>query len=565
VYIAAVGLTKVDLTGRIFASVFDLFAEAYQRALEESPVRGFEALQIGIMDSEEFENRANVAAKIADRLGLTGIPAIRSETASSTGAAALHEAYHKVASGQCESVLVLAGERMKNVTTEVATAIMSKTIDPAERNFGFTMPALIALVTQAWLAERRLRGKPVADLLARLMVRAHALGAANPLAAFHRRPESIDAYFDTTQNLPVATPLLRKDCSPICDGAACVVLTARPQAVKIAGLGSATETSSILDRRHLSGMDATRAAARVAYWRAGIARPRDIEGLYVECHDAFNSLLPISLTDLGLVEPGEAIDALVGSLKQEPGDPLEHPVTGRRGRLPVNFSGGLKARGHPVGGTGLFQIAECYLQLAGRFPNPHAQVPGAKVGIAHSIGGPGNNVYVTVIERSDSKRAPEVAPRPQLSYRSTGPANLIEERERLAGGRAVLEAFTSIHVTSGHQPGPVHVGLVRIDGRRAFAKLDHPPGEGERVESVLAGQRVRLLLKDDGDQYFQIPRGRSFDLARIVERVRARVGRTRPDAPNAAAEPDAVHHDVPPLDIENEAGVESSSAPDGKN
>lgn len=552
VYIAAVGLTKVDLTGRIFASVFDLFAEAYQRAIEESPVRSFEALQIGIMDSEEFENRANVAAKVADRLGLTGIPAVRSETASSTGAAALHEACYKIASGQCENVLVLAGERMKNVTTEVATSIMSKTIDPVERNFGFTMPALIALVTQAWLSERRLRGRAVADLLARLMVRAHRLGAQNPLAAFHERPEPLEAYFDAASNLPVATPLMRKDCSPICDGAACVILTARPQAVRVAGLGSATETSSILDRKQLAGMDATRAAARVAYWRAGIARPREIEGLYVECHDAFNSLLPISLTDLGLVEPGEAIEAVVGSLKAEPGDPLEHPVTGLRGRLPVNLSGGLKARGHPVGGTGLFQIAECYLQLTGRFPSPRAQVPQAKLGIAHSIGGPGNNVYVTVIERSDSKRQVEAPLRPQLSFRSTGPARLSEEREPVAATRrAVLEAFTSIHVTSGEQPGPVHVGLVRIGGRLAFAKLDHPPGEGEPAESVLAGQRVRLLLKDDGDQYFQIPRARGFDLAGLVERVRARVGFGRAAAgPPASAPPAAIPAELAPADAD---------------
>ena len=88
VYIAGVGLTKVDLTGRIFASVFDLFSEAYRRALEDSTVRSFDALQVGIMDSEEFENRANIATKVADRLGLRGIAAIRSETASSTGAAA---------------------------------------------------------------------------------------------------------------------------------------------------------------------------------------------------------------------------------------------------------------------------------------------------------------------------------------------------------------------------------------------------------------------------------------------------------------------------------------------
>ena len=121
VYIAGVGLTKVDLTGRVFGSVFDLFAEAYRGALEDSRIRSFGAVQIGIMDSEEFENRANIAAKVADRLGLTGVPAIRSETASSTGAAAFHEAYYKVASGQCENVLVLAGERMKTVTTQAAT------------------------------------------------------------------------------------------------------------------------------------------------------------------------------------------------------------------------------------------------------------------------------------------------------------------------------------------------------------------------------------------------------------------------------------------------------------
>jgi len=225
VYIAAVGLTKVDLTGRIFASVFDLFAEAYRKALADSAVRTFDAVQVGIMDSEEFENRANIATKVADRLGLTGIPAVRSETASSTGAAALHEAYYKIAAGEFESILVLAGERMKTVTTEVATTIMSKTVDPEERRFGFTMPALIALITQAWFREQKLQRRAVSDVLARLMNRAHALGSDNPLAAFYGKPEPIESYFDTSKNLPVATPLMRKDCSPICDGAAAVILT----------------------------------------------------------------------------------------------------------------------------------------------------------------------------------------------------------------------------------------------------------------------------------------------------------------------------------------------------
>ena len=195
VYVAGVGLTKVDLTGNNFSTVFDLFAEAYRRALQDSPVRAFDAIQIGIMDSEEFENRANIATKMADVLGLRGIPAVRSETASSTGAAAFHEAYYKVASGHFDSVLVLAGERMKTVTTEVATAIMSKTVAPVERRFGFTMPALIALVTQAWCRERRLKPKAVSEILARLMCRAHTFGSENPLAAFHGKPE-FECFFD---------------------------------------------------------------------------------------------------------------------------------------------------------------------------------------------------------------------------------------------------------------------------------------------------------------------------------------------------------------------------------
>src|SRR5262245_33180130 len=460
VYIAGVGLTKVDLTGRVFGSVFDLFAEAFEKALSDSRVRSFGAVQVGIMDSEEFDDRANIAATLADRLGLRGVPAIRTETASSTGAAAFHEACHKVAAGACESVLVLAGERMKTVTTEVATAIMSKTVDPVERRFGFTMPALIALVTRAWMRERGIDAQRGREVLARLMWRAHALGAENPLAAFHGRPEPLTAYFDASRNLPVATPLTRKDCSPICDGAAAVIVTSRPDAIRVAGLGSATESSSVLDRAALDHLDATRFAARAAYAQAGIARPRQLEGLVVEAHDAFNSLLPIDLADLGLADADEAVAALVGEIGQTPRDPLEHPLTGIRGRAPTNLSGGLKARGHPVGGTGLFQIAECALQLLERFPNPRAQVARAKLGLAHSIGGPGNNVYVTVIERSDSRRKPEAVATPRASFARSGAAPVRVDPQRLVGARGVLLAMTTIHVTAGPAAGPIPVAVV---------------------------------------------------------------------------------------------------------
>ncbi len=538
VYIASVGLTKVDLTGHIFGSAFDLFAEAYRRALEDSPVRSFDALQVGIMDSEEFENRANIATKVADHLRLTGIPAVRSETASSTGAAALHEATYKIASGEFETVLVLCGERMKTVTTEVATHIMSKTVDPVERSFGFTMPALIALVTQAWFKEQRIKGKAISEVLAHLMFRAHALGAGNPLAAFQGKPEPLAAYFDPEQNLPVATPLMRKDCSPICDGAAAVILTSRPQAVRVAGLGSATDTSSILDRTELAHLPATRRAAQLAYWRAGIRNPRELEGLVVEAHDAFNSLLPIDLEDLGLVGPDESIEALIGKIgrsgtkgRPDPQDPLDHPVSGVRGRLPTNLSGGLKARGHPVGGTGLFQIAENYLQIVGRFPNPKAQVRGAQIGISHSIGGPGNNVYVTILEASASRRRRQPVERPRLTFEASTPPRRAEPPS-LHGARGVVKAATSIYVTAEGKAGPVHVALLEIDGRRVFARFENPLREGERIEELLAGETVQLLVKGDGDHYFQLQqRGSAFNLSRMVQAIRRRVARGASEPP----------------------------------
>jgi acetyl-CoA C-acetyltransferase len=523
VYVAAVGLTKVDLTGRIFGSIFDLFANAYERALADSSVRRFDAVQVGVMDSEEFENRANIATVVVDRLGLTGIPAVRSETASSTGASALHEAYYKIASGEAESVLVLGGERMKTVNTEVATAILSKTVDPEERRFGFTMPALIALITQAWFRELGLEESASTDVLARLMHRAHALGANNPLAAFHGRPEPLAAYYDPRANLPVATPLRRKDCSPICDGAAALILTARPQAVRIAGLGSATDTSSILDRAALTSLEATKRAAALAYWRAGVANPRELDGAVAEIHDAFNSLLPIGLVDLGLFDASEVVEALVGDVTRDPGDPLDNPVTGVHGRLPTNLSGGLKARGHPIGGTGLFQICENYLQITDRFPNRDAQVRGARFGISNSVGGPGNNNYVTLIELADGRRRRDEVAEPLRMFESRESRREREHAHALHGAEARVEAVTTIHVTSGGGE-PIHVALLEIAGRRVFAKLDRAPSESAPVEQVLAGQTVKFLIKDDGDHYFQIPRERGQGLGRVVQAIRRRVG-----------------------------------------
>jgi acetyl-CoA C-acetyltransferase len=498
VYIAAVGLTKVDLTGSIFGNVFELFQAAYRRALADSPVRQFDAVQVGIMDAEEFENRANIATKVVDRLGLCGVPAVRSETASSTGAAAFHEACYKIRSGAASNVLVVAGERMKTVTTQVATEIMSKTVDPAERRFGFTMPALIALVTQAFFQRQGVRGERVADVLSRLMFRAHALGADNPLAAFAGKPEPLAAYFDESKNLPVATPLRRKDCSPICDGAAAIILTDRPQPVRVAGLGAATDTSSLLDRAALDSLPATRRAAQFAFFDAGVADPRALEGLVLELHDAFNSLLPVNLVDLGLCAPEESLEALIGTAcGAAPGiDPYAHPWSGPRGHRPTNLSGGLKSRGHPVGGTGLFQLAEVYLQLARRFPNPGAQAADPRIGLSHSIGGPGNNVYVTLLERADSRRRRAAnLPRPERQAPARAPQL---PPQALHGQDALIEAATTIHVTASGEP-PLHVALLSVGGRRVFARF-----AGSESAEELPGRRARFLVEADGDHRLEL-------------------------------------------------------------
>ncbi len=243
----------------------------------------------------------------------------------------------------------------------------------------------------------------------------------------------------------------------------------------------------------------------------------------VEVHDAFNSLLPIGLSDLGLVEPADAIEALVGDLAGPLVSPLENPVTGPRGRIPTNLSGGLKARGHPIGGTGLFQICENYLQLVGDFPNAAVQVPDAQIALSHSIGGPGNNNYVTILERSDHHRVRhEVAPPPHLFGAGARPPE-VRIDEGLHGVTATVKAATTIHVT-GSGSGPIHVALLDIAGRRVFARLDHAALEGEPPERALAGKRVKLLVKGDRDAYFQIPRGRGIDFGAILSTIRKRVG-----------------------------------------
>jgi hypothetical protein len=176
-----------------------------------------------------------------------------------------------------------------------------------------------------------------------------------------------------------------------------------------------------------------------------------------------------------------------------------------------------------VGGTGLFQICENHLQLTDRFPVREAQVPGARIGIAHSIGGPGNNNYVTILERTDARRRRDDVPPPRLHFESRRQRPAREGVAALDGATASVAAATTIHVTAGGGT-PIHVALVEVDGRRVFAKLDPEAGDAESAEPVVAGQRVRLRVEPGGDPFFQIAPRQGFGLGRLVGSLRRRVG-----------------------------------------
>jgi len=214
--------------------------------------------------------------------------------------------------------------------------------------------------------------------IAQVAVKNHANATRNPLAHF-QQAVSLEEVLTSRM---VADPLRLMHCCPISDGAAAVVLSVDPSPVRVAGLGQGADTLAVRHRRELTSFAATRTAAREAYAMAGIGPERvDV----AEIHDAFAPFELISLEDLGLVPPGKAGRATLD------GD------TALDGRLPVNPSGGLKARGHPLAATGLAQIAECVWQLTGRARD--RQVADVRCALAHSIGGLATNNWVILLER----------------------------------------------------------------------------------------------------------------------------------------------------------------------
>src|SRR4030095_13773104 len=181
VYVSGVGMTKFGKDPR---PIVEIFCQAGQEALAASQAERVEAIYIGSMNPEEFTGESNIASQIAEALGLTGIPALRIETASSAGAAALQDGFQAIASGYYRRVLVLGGEKMTHLSTSATTRILAEVIDKQERQCGATMPALAAMIAERYRQQFRLSQSRVESILCAVAKKNHGKGSRNPMAQF---------------------------------------------------------------------------------------------------------------------------------------------------------------------------------------------------------------------------------------------------------------------------------------------------------------------------------------------------------------------------------------------
>jgi acetyl-CoA C-acetyltransferase len=378
VAIVAAGMTRF---GELWqSSLRDLFVEAASEALRRAGVDKLDAIFVGNMSAGQFVGQEHLGPLFADHLGMAGVAAMRVESACASGGAALRAAFAEVASGLSDLVLASGVEKMTDGAE--ATAVLASAADQeTEAYHGITFPGLYAMIARAHM---QAYGTTEQDLAA-VAVKNHRHGALNPRAQFGRLVDLEEVMASTM----VADPLRLLHCSPVSVGAAAVLLcpldrakqyTDRP--VRIRGSGLATASMALADRADPAFLDAVHASAVRAYEMAGVD-PGDIQ--VAEVHDCFAIAEICCIEALGLVERG------LGGRAAPSGE------TALGGRIPVNTSGGLKSKGHPVGATGIAQAIEIFEQLRGEAGK--RQVRGARLGLAQNMGGSGASSVVHVFER----------------------------------------------------------------------------------------------------------------------------------------------------------------------
>ena len=383
VAVIGVGITKF---GELWDKSFrQLIAEAGAKAILDSGIEGkdIDEMYVGSMSSGRFVGQEHVGALVADASGFSNvhIPSTRVEGACASSGMAVRQGYLSIASGMNDIVVVGGMEKMNDVSGASATETLATAADQEwEAFFGATFPGLYAMIATRHMYEHGTTKKQ----LAQVAVKNHANGALNPYAQYQREI-TLEQAINAT---PVAYPLGLLDCSPVTDGAASIVLCAAEKAkkytdnpVKIIGSGQGSDSLALHGRRDICTLDATVHAAKMAYKQSNL-QPKDID--IAEVHDCFTIAEICAIEDLGFVKKGEG------------GKAIDNKITPRDGSLPVNTSGGLKAKGHPVGATGVAQIIEIVLQLQGRADK--RQIKNVRIGLAHNVGGSGATSTVHIME-----------------------------------------------------------------------------------------------------------------------------------------------------------------------
>jgi acetyl-CoA C-acetyltransferase len=404
------GLTKLGLFKD--RNCKDFFSEAYTEMIG-SIDKGFDpkdidAIYIGNFSNDFFVNQAHWAPIISDLVGHVPKPVTRTEGACASSALAFREGVFAIASGFYDVVLVGGLEQMSRRTTEEVAQGLAMASSPYEVDAGFTFPGVFGTIATAYFA------KYGADreALFNVTIKSHNNAPLNPKAQFpmtirdfmnariercRQKGEPIpnwkdekDFLRDPAVNPPIAWPMHLFDCCPISDGASCLLLVAEDIAkrftdnpIYVSGIGQGSGYS-LHAKKDLTSFEATRAAAQEAYGMSGL-KPEDIQ--FSEVHDCFSMAEILHMEDLGFFKPGQGYKAIAEG------------QTRLDGPKPINTSGGLKTKGHPVGATGVAQLYEVWVQLRGKAGKRQVPKPNLRIGAAHNLGGTGGTCTFTILER----------------------------------------------------------------------------------------------------------------------------------------------------------------------
>jgi acetyl-CoA C-acetyltransferase len=403
VAIIGVGHTKF---GRLQTKgLMDLLCDASLEAIQDSNTydEAFGSVYVGVMSPGAFNQISGVASALVDRLSLLPAAADHIKNGPASGGSAVKAGFQAIASGMSDLVLVVGGEKMTHITTPgyVTSNVATLTHPEAERRHGVSLPAFAGLLTRAYLEKFDAK----LDWISDIAIKNHKNGSLNPNAHFQR---TIDSFMESAINKGkgtwenvheflnddkvnpiIADPLRLFHVCPISDGAAALVLCNAKKAkeycdtpISISGIGQATDTQIVFEREELTTLKALRLCSNKAYKMAH-KTPKDID--VAELHDAFEILEAVQSEDIGFFQKGEGAKA------------AHEGQTEIGGKIPINPSGGLKARGHPLGATGVAQVVELCWQLRGEAGK--RQVEGAETGITCNFGGFGNNIISILVER----------------------------------------------------------------------------------------------------------------------------------------------------------------------